>query len=299
MANFFTKKIGIKVSLKVNLILIAVLITGTIILITKQTNSLENGLLNRGKVQSIVGAKVISSILEEAIDNGTFTVNDVFDTNYEEIGSFDPPKYHTKYDTYLDKAILGIQDEFLQDKSLVFAIAVDKNGYLPTHNSRFQQAITGDKEKDKVGNRTKRIFNDPVGIKAATNSVAGFRQAYKRDTGETMWDISSPINVKGKHWGAFRVGLSLEAISSAKKQFSATLLGVMLTILALSIVLIFYIVNRSLVPVSQLAKRANDLASGKHLEDEITVTGEDETAELQASLDRLRISMLIALKRRK
>jgi hypothetical protein len=31
-------------------------------------------------------------------------------------------------------------------------------------------------------------------------------QVYERDTGEKMWDISLPVYVEGRHWGAFRLG---------------------------------------------------------------------------------------------
>jgi HAMP domain-containing protein len=299
MANFITGKIGVKVSLKVNLVILAVMVAGTYVLLTKQSQSLEAELLNKGKIQSIVGAKMIGRLIEEAVDNGVFSVNDAFDTDYELIGNFDPPKYHTKYDSYLDKAILGIQDEFLLDKSVVFAVAVDVNGYLPTHNTRYQKPITGDKEKDKLGNRTKRVFNDPVGIKAAKNEITGFQQVYHRDTGVTMWDLSSPIFVKGNHWGGFRIGLSLQVIDNAKKQLMTTLVGIMAAIFLISITLTFIIVNSSMAPVKELSLLANGLASGKHLQDEITVTSKDEVGGLQASLDRLRLSMLIALKRKK
>jgi len=299
MANLITGKIGVKVSLIINLVILVVMVAGTYVLLSKQSKSLETDLLNSGKVQSYVGAKTIGQIIEEAIDNGVFTVKDAFDTNYEQIGDFDPPKYHTLYDSYLDKAILGVQDEFLEDKNIIYAIAVDINGYLPTHNSRFQKPITGDKEKDKVGNRTKRVFNDPVGINAAKNDNKGYQQVYHRDTGETMWDISSPIYVKGKQWGAFRVGFSLEAVDAAKKQHMITLVSIMAAILLVSILLTFFIVNKSLAPIIELTTRAGKLADGQLLDEDIQVTRKDEIGHLQATLDRLRLSMLIAFKRKK
>jgi methyl-accepting chemotaxis protein len=299
MFNFITRKIGLMVSIKVNAIILIVMIAGTYVLLIKQNENLEKELLDSGKSQSILGAKTIGTILNEAIDNGVLNVNEMYDTNYEQIGNFEPPKYHTKYDAYLDKAILGIQDEFLLDKSVVFAVSVDKNGYLPTHNTRYQKPITGDKQKDLVGNRTKRIFNDSVGIRAAINKENGFLQVYKRDTGVTMWDISSPIFVKGKQWGAFRIGVSLEAISNAQKQLMTTLIGIMGSILLLSIIMVFWVVNRALVPVTELADRANDLANGELLNQAIPVTRKDETGKLQAALDKLRLSILIALKRKK
>jgi HAMP domain-containing protein len=299
MFNFITGKIGVKVSLIVNFFILIVMSAGTYFLVAQQSLSLERELLNRGKIQSIVGAKMIGQIIEEAVDNGVFSVKDAFDTEYELIGNFEPPKYHTKYDFYLDKAILGLQDEFLLDKSIVFAVAVDKNGYLPTHNTRYQKPITGNPEVDKVGNRTKRVFNDPVGLKAAQNSEKGLLQVYHRDTGVTMWDVSSPIFVKGKHWGGFRIGLSLEVINQAKQKLMTTLVTMMAGILLLSLVLTFISVNRSLAPLKKLTIAAISLASGKNLKEEIKVTRKDEIGKLQETLDRLRLSMIIALKRRK
>ena len=299
MFKFITGKIGVKVSLIVNFFILIVMSVGTYFLVTQQSKSLEKELLNRGKIQSIVGAKMIGQIIEEAIDNGVFSVKDTFDTEYELIGNFEPPKYHTKYDFYLDKAILGLQDEFLLDKSIIFAVAVDKNGYLPTHNTRFQKPITGNPEQDKVGNRTKRVFNDPVGLRAAQNTEKGLQQVYYRDTGEVMWDVSSPIFVKGKHWGGFRIGLSLEVIDAAKQKLMTTLVTMMGGILVLSLVLTFISVNRSLAPLNRLTIAATSLASGRNLKEEIKVTRHDEIGKLQETLDRLRLSMIIALKRRK
>lgn len=299
MFNFITGKIGVKVSLIVNFFILIVMSAGTYFLVTQQSQSLEKELLNRGKIQSIVGAKMIGQIMEEAIDNGVFSVKDAFDTEYELIGNFEPPKYHTKYDFYLDKAILGLQDEFLLDNSIIFAVAVDKNGYLPTHNTRFQKPITGNPQVDRVGNRTKRVFNDPVGLKAAQNTEKGLQQVYYRDTGEVMWDVSSPIFVKGKHWGGFRIGLSMVEIDQAKKRLMTTLVTMMSGILVLSLVLTFISVNRSLAPLNKLTIAATSLASGKNLKDEIRVTRKDEIGKLQETLDRLRLSMIIALKRRK
>ena len=58
-------------------------------------------------------------------------------------------------------------------------------------------------------NRTKRLFNDPVGLAAARNTDGVLVQTYNRDTGEKMWDISAPVTVQGRHWGAFRIGYTM------------------------------------------------------------------------------------------
>jgi DNA-directed RNA polymerase specialized sigma54-like protein len=150
-------------------------------------------------------------ILVDAVDSGRFTQAEIFDENYVPIPGTEPQKYHTKYDAYLDETILAIEDEYQEkDNQVVFAVLVDRNGYLPTHNSKYSRPMTGDKERDKVWNRTKRLFNDPVGLAAARNRQELFMQVYYRDTGEKMWDISAPVYVKGKHWGAFRIGYTID-----------------------------------------------------------------------------------------
>jgi methyl-accepting chemotaxis protein len=57
-----------------------------------------------------------------------------------------------------------------------------------------------------VNNRTKRIFNDRTGLAAAQNTAPFLIQKYQRDTGETMADLSVPIFIDGRHWGAVRIG---------------------------------------------------------------------------------------------
>ena len=298
MFNFVKEHISVKVALITNTVLLLVMIIGTAILVLEQSKSLEMQLLDKGKMQSIIGAKIVSKVLEEAIDNGVITVKDAFDTNYELIHGFDPPKYHTKYDFYLDKVLLALEDEFLVDSSIVFAVAVDVNGYLPTHNSRFQQPITGDIQKDKLGNRTKRLFNDPVGITAAKNTEKGFLQIYHRDTGETMWDISCPVFVKGKHWGGFRIGMSLTEVEAAKTRLMVMLIAIMSGILLLSIVLIFFSVNKMLKPLDDLRTITERLSTG-NIEGKIETTRHDEIGKLGVAIEKLRTSIVIAMKRLK
>jgi hypothetical protein len=156
----------------------------------------------------------LERILTESVESGRFTTPDLFDENYQLIPDTAPKKYHTKYDSYLDQAIQAFEDALLEDNHVVYAVLTDRNGYVPTHNSRYSQPLTGDAEKDKLGNRTKRIFDDPVGLAAAhydgTDGKGYLQQVYERDTGEKMWDISAPVFVKGRHWGGFRIGYQMD-----------------------------------------------------------------------------------------
>jgi methyl-accepting chemotaxis protein len=152
-------------------------------------------------------AQAAAKALEASIDRKEFSLDDLFDKNYQPIPNTSPEKYRTRYDEAADRILPGVQEPILdRHHEITYAIACDTGGYVPTHNRRFSQPLTGDKARDFVGNRTKRIFSDPVGKRCGSHEVPFLLQTYRRDTGEIMHDISAPIYVKGRHWGGFRIG---------------------------------------------------------------------------------------------
>ena len=139
--------------------------------------------------------------------SGKLTVPQLFDTFYIPIPNTNPQKFRTQYDNLSDGVVRPIIDKILQrDKRLVFVVIVDRNGYLPTHNSKYSKPLTGNGEEDTKWNRTKRLFNDRTGLAAAHNEKPFLLQRYSRDTGETMSDLSVPILIQDRHWGAVRIG---------------------------------------------------------------------------------------------
>ncbi|HPQ39427.1 MAG TPA: chemotaxis protein [bacterium] len=141
------------------------------------------------------------------LTSGRLTLGQVFDTFYIPVPDTNPQKFHTAYDTFFDEVLQKILDKYLaKDDRLVFVVVVDKNGYLPTHNTKYSQPLTGNQDLDIVNNRTKRMFNDRTGLAAARNTEPYLLQKYARDTGEKMADLSVPIFIRNQHWGAVRIG---------------------------------------------------------------------------------------------
>jgi methyl-accepting chemotaxis protein len=139
----------------------------------------------------------------------------VFDTNYQVIPGTHPVKYSTNYDQLFAQHLQPIYDQTLsQIPSGIFAICVDVNGYGPTHNSIFSKPLTGNPELDTAGSRDKRIFNDPTGYRSAQNTEIFLLQTYMRDTGEILSDLSLPIYINGRHWGAVRLGFNPQVLLS-------------------------------------------------------------------------------------
>jgi methyl-accepting chemotaxis protein len=157
------------------------------------------------------GASLIARAWDEALNRGQITMDDLFSQTYEPIPDTKPEKYHTRFDSLADRLLPAVQEPILnRNAAIAYAIACDCKGYVPTHNQRFSQPLTGDEQRDFVGNRTKRIFGDPVGQRCGSHELPCLLQTYRRDTGEIMHDISAPIYVRGRHWGGFRIGYRTE-----------------------------------------------------------------------------------------
>ena len=149
----------------------------------------------------------IQKEMEKLIASNRLSTAQMFDTFYIPIPKTNPQKFKTQYDNFTDEVLRIILDTYLEkDKRILFVVAVDRNGYLPTHNTRYSRPLTDDEDFNTKNNRTKRLFNDRTGLAAARNTNPYLLQKYSRDTGEQLADLSVPIRIQGKHWGALRVG---------------------------------------------------------------------------------------------
>jgi methyl-accepting chemotaxis protein len=160
-----------------------------------------------------MGASEIANYIETAINNGSLSEKDAFDTNYRQIIGSQPVQYLTNYIDFSDKLFPNTQEKILQlDKKIIFCAAVDKNGFLPTHNNKFsQKQKPNEVEWNRANCRNRTLFDDRVGKRAAQNQNGPLVQAYRRNMGnkefKMMRDFSVPIFVNKKHWGAFRIGI--------------------------------------------------------------------------------------------
>ena len=138
----------------------------------------------------------------------------VFDKDYKQIDRSNPARFHTIYDAAIEQALQTINDAIRNEHPcIVYALAQNTDGYAPTHNSDFSQTPTGEYEHDLKFCRDKRIFNDPVGSRLSKNLESVLLQTYMRDTGEILCDLSVPIFLQERHWGAIRIGFSSDQIT--------------------------------------------------------------------------------------
>jgi methyl-accepting chemotaxis protein len=156
-------------------------------------------------------AKRISDAFEAAIARGEISVDQLMDENYREIPGTNPKQYLTNYVEFTDRILPPIQDPIQKsDPRTVFCVAWAKGGYLPTHNPNYRLPQGTDPVWNNANCRNRRLFNDRAVKKVAANQTPFLLQTYRRDMGGgnfvLMKDLSSPIYIRGRHWGAFRMG---------------------------------------------------------------------------------------------
>jgi methyl-accepting chemotaxis protein len=163
-------------------------------------------------IQAVVDtAARISSEFAAAIKRREITVSQLFDENYREIPGTNPSQYMLDYTTFTDRLLPQIQDPLLKlDPRIVFCVAWAKGGYLPTHNPSYSHPQGHDAEWNAANCRNRRLFDDRAVRKVGLSRKPFLLQTYRRNMGggkfALMKDLSAPIVVEGKHWGAFRMG---------------------------------------------------------------------------------------------
>ncbi|MBI2864729.1 MAG: HAMP domain-containing protein [Chloroflexi bacterium] len=298
---------------RLSLILIVVIlifvVAFAIYLVRDRSDEMDEMILQKGVSAAKTGATVAGKTLDGIIDDGLFTTGEVFDYTLVPIdlpgaitrgyaGASDQAltnirKYHyaSTLDSFLDNAVLEVEDEFLKDPQIVFAVLVDVNGYLPTHNSRYSQPMTGKLASDRDNNRTKGLFDDETGLQAARNTEPYLKQVYKRDTGEVMWDISSPVYVKGRQWGSFRIGLPMDKAAAAIAALRWKVILAMALLLLVMVVAINRVTSYMMRPLQFLHRAVERMEKGELEEGEIAhlgrTKGRDEVGVLSRVFARM------------
>lgn len=155
-------------------------------------------------------ARQVSEVLEAALSRGEITLEALFDEQYQPIAGSSPPQHMTRFVSLTDRLLPPIQEPLLEAlPKVAFCAAVDRNGYLPTHNAKFSKPQGSDPIWNAAHCRNRRIFNDRTGLAAGQNTRQFLLQTYRRDMGggnfSVMKDLSAPIVVSGRHWGGLRL----------------------------------------------------------------------------------------------
>jgi len=162
----------------------------------------------------IEGGLAVSDAFEAAINQGRIDLEDCFDEHYMLIKGSNPEQYMTKFVELADVILPPIQEPILKsDASVFFCVAIDRNGFIPTHNLKYCQPSGPDIVWNAANCRNRRLLHDAVRMAAAKNKKPYLLQCYRRDMGGgnvvLMKSAAAPITIRGRHWGGLSMGYAV------------------------------------------------------------------------------------------
>jgi len=137
----------------------------------------------------------------------------LFDQNYQRINpDQQPAQYLTSYTQSVETTLQPLFDRFIEDNpEFIYAVAIDRNGYLPVHHRKVSQPLTGDFSVDNAKSRNRRIFFETrPEQRRCTHDSPFLLQTFIRDTGEILNDLSIPLYIDGKRWGSLIMGFETQ-----------------------------------------------------------------------------------------
>ncbi|MBL1378483.1 methyl-accepting chemotaxis protein [Zobellella iuensis] len=157
-------------------------------------------------------ADEVSTVLERLQDKGV----NLFDQNYRPVNpGQEPAQFMTGYVTAMEGELQALYDRFIQEHpEFIYVVGVDTKGYIPVHHGKNSQPLTGDKDRDNIHCRHRRLYNHSRQERRRCNHEKPFLlQSYIRNTGEVINDLSIPLYIKGKHWGSLIMGFDASQLA--------------------------------------------------------------------------------------
>lgn len=159
-------------------------------------------------------ARQIGTAMELALDQGLTSEAELFLTSYTAIEDSEPRQYLSPSLPALEAVLPPVLAQMLaSDSRMAFAVAGDRNGYVPVHNVAFSlPSRSGDRAWNAVHARNRRIFDDRVGIGFGRSVRPFLAQRSLQDIGlglEIFSEIGAPVRVRGRHWGGVRTAYRL------------------------------------------------------------------------------------------
>jgi methyl-accepting chemotaxis protein len=152
-----------------------------------------------------------AELFERAVASGRITMDDLFDDDYKPVAGSNPQQFTSRFVDFTDREIPSRFEPLLQfDPRMRYAVITDRNGYIGTHNLSVSHRQGPDPVWNDAHCRNRRFFNGRTELAASRNTEPFLLQTYRRHLGggryALMKDVGVPIRVRGRHWGAVRVG---------------------------------------------------------------------------------------------
>ena len=151
----------------------------------------------------------IAAVVDQGVDRGDISLEQVHDRNYELIEGSNPPQYNNGFADFADKHIRPILDRFkARDSRIIGSAITNLDGYLPTHLSERCHTPGPDPVWNDEHCRNRRIFMDETTRKACETDKPAMLATYRMELGDKYIPVKNvfvPIYFKGRRWGNFEL----------------------------------------------------------------------------------------------
>ena len=112
-------------------------------------------------------------------------------------------------DAFAEQVLPAIEEPVIElNPELGYLGAVNKDGLFPSLHRRHTKPSTQETDSGETGNAG---ADATVTRRCGSSTEPFLLQTFKDGDGNVMHDISSPIHVNGRHWGAFHMGYQARA----------------------------------------------------------------------------------------
>ncbi len=172
-----------------------------------------------------------------------------------------------------DELLLGIyMDKIAEDKSILYAMILDKTGRVISHSDH--EVVKGTTFKDPFCQKAVEITEGTL-IQHNTDSSIG-----------DYYDIAVPILSNGTKLGIIRLGFSGKEITIAIKQIKNLIFAITVFVLILGLLISWVMVSFITKPVRVLTEGAQIIGTG-NLDHKIIIPTKDEIGQLAETFNQM------------
>lgn len=155
------------------------------------------------------------TLTEAALNQGTVTLDMLFDFKYRLIAGSKPERYDTSLNHFADTVWRPALDRIVAANPLIISNAcTDVNGYLPTHTTQYSRPPTGDPAHDAAYCRNRRILFDETDRLAKTSTKPFHLAVYRRENDDGSYhivrNVYAPMVIRGRRWGDYEIAYRVD-----------------------------------------------------------------------------------------
>ncbi len=160
-------------------------------------------------------ASMITEVTEAALADGSLTMEALFDTDYQQVPSSNPPRYTTRLTKWAEQHWQPVIESIRLKRAdaILSCVPTSSEGFLPIHLLEYSRQPTGDLAHDTKYCRNGRILLTEID-RTAKASEQDFMVAVYRHEGDgtnfrTVRNVYVPIRINGRRWGDAEVAYIL------------------------------------------------------------------------------------------